>query len=85
MTMEEIKKEYTKEEIIQKILEVQQSQQDGLWVRLESTIKICLLRYSEEQKVFVGKFFPCAKNSRTYSIKLEDISEILEDPNLVLL
>jgi hypothetical protein len=77
--MEVIKKVYTKEELIQKIVEVQQSQQDGLWVRLESTIKICLIAYSEDQQVFVGKFFPCAKNSRTYSIHLEDVDEILED------
>ncbi len=49
-----------------------ESKQEGIWVRLKNELKICLIKVADDEH-FVGKFFPCAKNSRQYAICIADI------------
>ena len=50
------------------------SREKGVWVRLKDNMQICLVGIKDPiNKIFVAKFVPCAKNSRTYEIHYCDV------------
>jgi hypothetical protein len=57
-----------------------EKRQEGIWVRLENELKICLIKVADHEK-FVAKFFPCAKNSRTYEIPYAKVWKVETEPS----
>jgi hypothetical protein len=54
-----------------------QSKSEGIWVRLHTDLKICLIEVQDENVgIFTAKFFPCARNSRRYTIPFGNIREL---------
>jgi hypothetical protein len=51
--------------------------QEGIWVRLDTGLKICLMGVQDgTTDLFTAKFFPCARNSRQYTIPYKHIGKL---------
>ncbi|MFH1973048.1 MAG: hypothetical protein ABIK13_00355 [Patescibacteria group bacterium] len=63
----------TYQQIVEKILDA-----GSVWVRLYDGIKICLIDVIvQEPIIFIGKFLPCASNSKEYKIKFSEVKEFV--------
>jgi hypothetical protein len=63
-------------QLVEAVKDVEQ-RQEGIWVRLYNDLKICLMGVEDAPTgKFTAKFFPCAKNSRLYSIAYGEICEL---------
>jgi len=65
--------DYSLQNLVDIIKDVEQKE-EGIWVRLYNELKVCLMGVQDAPTgKFTAKFFPCAKNSKQYTILYNDI------------
>jgi len=55
-------------------------EQGKIWVRLYDNFKVCVVDIDNYKKqVFIGQFFPCTKTAKSYTIRYDQIKQIIKE------